>query len=431
MPEPRVLDLSPGPAEPHPIENFLGQIRQRYVENQDKSQLDEILQEYQANRNQENAWEDMQLRLETSDISPTRRLQAQNSLNNMRKTITEKDKALNASFNKGIKTAEERELEKQRLINDGYPIEEAEIYVDSPPSVKASLERNHRMEKARGIRMAPEQKESKVVQDQEIAPIEKESKIIPDQAPISKEKEWPEIAPPSKMIPAEQIKWQNNNEKENIKNLKEVEKKKKGYRDNGILIASMSKVNESKKLPSGLGKMVVIDRNTGDIRPTAQLAGQINPETELYVKNLKQYLKGAKDFFGARVTNFDVSSFMQQLPSLLNSEQGRRLILKQMQLVNDLESIHANELDEGIKHYGRNANYIDISRTVDERVATKEKVLLNKIDNVVDASKELEKMSKNPDKFRGSVLMQTDKGEWKAVKQDLVPKYESKGWSVY
>jgi hypothetical protein len=122
---------------------------------------------------------------------------------------------------------------------------------------------------------------------------------------------------------------------------------------------------------------------------------------------------------------------MQQLPSLLNDEQGRRVILKQMELVNDLESVHANELDSGLKHYGRKANYIDISRTVDEKVAGKEAELLNKIDQVVEASKELSRMADNPEKFHDSSLMITDEGKFKAVRKDLIPKYESKGWSVY
>lgn len=439
MPQVQVVDTTENQPEPTGLENFFSKLGKSYKDDSDRVQIGSLINEYKQNRQDANAWEDLQLGLETSTISPTKRLETQRSLNEMRKQITERDKSLNAQVKKGMKTEEERQSELQRLVNDGYPEEEAQIYVDSPPSVKASLERNHRMEKARGLRKTPNQKESPAVQDQQLAPTP-EAELVEGEpeAPAAAQKKatveedtWPELPPPPNMTHEEKIKWGNNNEKSNIKELKEVEKKKKAYRDNGILISSLTKGNESKKLPAGLGKLVVIDPDTGDIRPSAQLAGQINPETELYIKNLKQFLKGAKDFFGARVTNFDVSSFMQQLPSLLNSEQGRRVILKQMQLVNDLESVHANELDEGIKHYGRNANYIDISRTVDEKVATKEKALLNKIDNVVDASKELEKMSKNPDKFRGSVLMQTDKGDWKAVKKELVEKYESKGWSVY
>jgi len=40
-------------------------------------------------------------------------------------------------------------------------------------------------------------------------------------------------------------------------------------------------------------------------------------------------------------------------------------------------------------------------------------------------------MADNPDKFRDSSLMLTDDGKFKAVRKDLIPKYEAKGWSVY
>lgn len=442
MPSLQVVDTTRNDPGTHPVQEnlqtFFSKMGKDYKDKQDQVEIGNLISQYQQNREDANAWEDLQLGLEKSNIGPTKRLQTQQSLNDMKKLIIEKDKALNSKVKQGVKSAEDRQAEYENLINDGYPPEEAEIYVDSPPGVKQSLERNHRMEKARGLRGLPTQQKKQapksLTQESQLDLVGEEAALSPQELDLAKQvpvKEWPDVAPPENMIPAEKIKWENNNEKENIKSLKEVEKKKKAYRDNGILISSMTKGNESKKLPSGLGKMVVIDPDTGDIRPIAQLAGQINPETELYIKNLKQFLKGAKDFFGARVTNFDVSSFMQQLPSLMNSEQGRRVILKQMELVNDLEAIHANELDQGLKHYGRKANYLDISRIVDEKVAGKEAQLLTKIDNVVEASKEIEKMSKNPDKFRGAILMQTPEGEWKAVKESLKDKYEAKGWVVY
>ncbi len=438
MPALQVVNTTRDKPEPTGVPEFFSKVQKAYKDKEDKVEIDNLISQYQQNRENANAWEDLQLGLEKSNVAPTKRLETQKSLNEMKKTIIEQDKALNARFGKSMKSAEEKEVEYQRLLDDDYPPEEARIYVESPPGVKQSLERNHRMEKARGIRGSSSQKEALALQDQEVAssgvqeilPGQENAPTAPGEKLPAKENEWPEIPPPEKMLPAEKIKWQNNNEKENIKSLKEVETKKKAFRDTGLLINSMTKGNESGKLPSGLGKLVSIDLDTGDIRPLAQLAGQINPETELYVKNLKQFLKGAKEFFGARVTNFDVSSFMQQLPSLLNSEQGRRVILKQMELVNELESVHANELDKGIKHYGRNANYIDISRTVDEKVAAKESKLLGKIDNVVEASQFLEKMSKNPKLFKDTVLMEKD-GEFRAVKLEDVEKAKAKQWSEY
>lgn len=439
MPSLQVVNTTRDKPEPTGVQNFFSKLQKHYKEQQDNDTIGNLISEYQQNREQANSWEDLQLNLQKSNISPSKRLEAQQELNATRKNIIEKDKALNARMGKKLLSEEERAAEIQRLVDDGYPIEEAEIYVDQPPGVKQSLERNHRMERARKERLSKSEiaamEVDKAMPEKVQPPIGEVSESIPSQemVDLTKEqpkKEWDDLPKPPNMTTGERIKWENNNEKTNIKKLEEVETKKKGYKTNQGLIKSMTGLNESKKLPSGLGKMIQLNWETGDIDTKAQFLGLVNPETELYVKNLKQFLKGAKDFFGARVTNFDVTSFMQQLPSLLNSEQGRRLILKQMELVNDLESVHANEMDKGIKHYGRNANYIDISRTVDEKVSSKENKLLGKIDNVVEASTFIDKMAKNPKLFKDTVLMEKN-GEFRAVKKEDVEKAKAKEWSEY
>ena len=439
MPQLQVVNTTRDKPEPTGVQEFFSKLGKSYQEDRDKDEIGKILDEYKENRNNANAWEDLQLNLEKSNISPSKRLQTQDNLNKMKKTIIEQDKALNSKFNKGMLNVQERERQKTNLINAGWPEYAAEMYLDAPPGVKQTMEREHAELSGRGIRKPIDQQippdsnastPTNAPQPSEGA-IPNEPQISPD-ITINPAQEWPVPELPRNMTNSERIKWENENEKTNTKKLDEVEKKKKAYRDNGILIRSMTKVNESNKLPSGIGKALIINPETGDIRPTAQLLEQMNPETELYIKNLKQFLKGAKEFFGSRVTNFDVSSFMAQLPTLLNSEQGRRIILKQMEQVNELESIHTNELDKAIKHYGRDASYLNISKIVDNKIAEKESQLLGKIDRVVEASQELERMSKNPDKFRGSVLMETPEGKFKAVRKDLVDKYKtSKKWSVY
>src|SRR3990167_6568807 len=170
MPQIQVVDTTRNKPEPSALPEFFSKIQKAYKDKEDKVELDNLISEYQQNREDGNAWEDLQLGLEKSNISPTKRLETQKSLNDMRKTITNRDKSLNARMGKTMKSAEERESEYQKLLDDGYPAEEAQIYVDSPPGVKQSLERNHRMEKARGIRQSPSQKESPALQDQEQAP---------------------------------------------------------------------------------------------------------------------------------------------------------------------------------------------------------------------------------------------------------------------
>lgn len=449
MPQVQVINTTRDKPDPTGVEEFFSKLGKDYKDKEDQVEIGKLIGEYQQNRQDANAWEDLQLGLEKSNISPSKRLQTQQSLNEMKKTIIQRDKSLNEKVNKGILTQEEKERQKENLLKAGWPEYAADVYLDAPPGVKQTLEREHAELTSRGFRKplvtvpagvdnqpaqgdiaeespTPENVQAKgpIFVDDEETPMEK--KDAKSAAPIPKD-EWPAPEIPNNITPAEKVKWENNNEKENNKELKETQTKKKAHAQNDILINSMTQVNDSKKLPSGLGK-AIIDPSTGDIRPVAQLAGIVNPETQLYVKNLKQWLKGAKDFFGARVTNFDVSSFMAQLPSLLNSEQGRRLILKQMKYVNDLEAIHNNTLNEGLKKYGRNANYNQVVQVADKKVAEREQDLLGKINNLVEASKFINKTAENPEKFKGTTVMQTPKGKFRAVPNDRVDDLKKKQW---
>jgi len=449
MPSLQVVDTTERPPEPTGVEQFFSKLGKSYKDQSDRVEIGKLLQDYKQNRQSANAWEDLQLGLEQSDISPSSRLETQQSLNEMRKLITERDKTLNARVNKGILTQQEKERQRDNLIKAGWPEYAADQYLDSQPGVQQALERDHLALVERGLRKPlvrvpagvdnQPQTDSPVTVPDASSPsgerpvfvdepeTKQEKAAAKAQNPIP-ENEWPAPIQPGNMTNAERVKWENSNEKENNKELKETGDKKKALRSNDILIKSMTDVNDGGYLPSGVGKMLIVDPETGDIKPSAQLLKLNNPQTELYVKNLKQWLKGAKDFFGARVTNFDVTSFMQQLPSLLNSEQGRRLILKQMKYVNDLESLHNNTLNEALRKYGRTANFNQLSDIVTNKVSTQEEDLMGKVNNLVAASKDIETMAKNPDMFRNHVLMQTPKGKFRAVPQEKVDDLKKKKW---
>ena len=218
MPQVQVVDTTENKPEPTGIQEFFSKLGKSYRDEADRIEIGKILDEYKANREDANAWEDLQLNLEKSNISPSKRLETQKSLNEMRKLIIEKDKALNSKVSKGIKSQEDRQAELQRLINDGYPEEEAEIYVDSPPGVKASLERNHRMEKARRVRKSPGKNNISLPNPESLEMVE-ETGLLPTKSPVIdeiEEIEWPDLPSPINMTHEERIKWGNNNEKTNI-----------------------------------------------------------------------------------------------------------------------------------------------------------------------------------------------------------------------
>jgi len=107
----------------------------------------------------------------------------------------------------------------------------------------------------------------------------------------------------------------------------------------------------SPHLPEGVSR-VLIDPETGDMRPSAQIAGLVNKETQEYSKIFSRFQNRAKDTFGSRVTNFDLQSYMKQFPGLLNTQEGREGIFSLMRINLELDNLYDNALDQVYKKYG-------------------------------------------------------------------------------
>jgi hypothetical protein len=90
------------------------------------------------------------------------------------------------------------------------------------------------------------------------------------------------------------------------------------------------------KFPSTLtAAMFTKDGRLSDIGKS-----QLSKEAQEAVKLTTSQIRHAKDSFGARVTNFDAQTYLDTLPTLLNSAEGRRQILRDLQIVNKLNEHH-------------------------------------------------------------------------------------------
>jgi len=105
----------------------------------------------------------------------------------------------------------------------------------------------------------------------------------------------------------------------------------------------------------------------GELTPLA--SSQLSPEAQESVKLISDELSGAKDTFGARVTNFDLQSYMKRLPTLLNTAEGRRRVLRDLRLMNEINQTHDEGILNIIDRYG-GAGKISISKA--ERIFKKE-----------------------------------------------------------
>lgn len=353
---------------------------------------------------------------------------------------------------------ENNELLEQSLEQDGMPDYEAKLFTRSPKAVQSRIMANHQEQKARGLRQPIAQPQQGVPQQQQVQPqpeqgqqqapqepqpVQEQGEVGPEIAPpkevekaieqvTPKKDEWPKVEPPPETTYAEKEKWRTKNADFNNKELKELNKKRKTRAESLAKTNRLTTLNDSGKIPDGAGR-IVINPNTGEPYAVASLLGLVNPETQVFVKTINDYLSVAKDFFGGRVTDFDIKAFKSRLPNLLNTQDGRRMIIEQMKLMEELQAVYDEELEKGFKHYGRNASYDQITKVVDEKVELRQQEVIKKINSLDKASKMLGVMQKDPSK-KNHTLMQSPpskeypEGQWKAVPNDKVNEAKGRQW---
>jgi hypothetical protein len=79
---------------------------------------------------------------------------------------------------------------------------------------------------------------------------------------------------------------------------------------------------------------------------------KLQPEASQFVKNIYSRLQNAKDTFGARVTNFDVQAYLNQLPNLMMSPESRRAVLKDLMVTNKINQLHTKGVLDIMDRYG-------------------------------------------------------------------------------
>lgn len=368
----------------------------------------------------------------------------------------------NRIANEKLKTKENNEVLKQSLRADGMPEWEVQLFGDSPKGVQGQIMRSHQDQRSRGIRqplaqglpqqaqpLQPEQGQPQPNQGQQQAPqepqpVQEQGEVGPEIAPpkevekaidqiTPKKDEWPKVESPPGTTYAEKEKWRTKNQDFNNKELKLLSTKSKSRVESLAKTNRLTTLNDSGKIPENLSR-IVINPDTGEPYAVASLLGLVNPETQTFVKTINDYLSVAKDFFGGRVTNFDIGAFKSRLPSLLNTQEGRRMIIEQMKLMEELQSVYDSEMEKGLTHYGRNASYSDIKNIVDEKVTERQEQVISKINDLDKATEMLTVMQKNPSKFKNTTLMksppsqQFPEGQWKAVPNNKVNEAKGREW---
>lgn len=155
-----------------------------------------------------------------------------------------------------------------------------------------------------------------------------------------------------------------------------------------------------------------------------------SPEAQLFLKTVNDFTVNAKDSFGARVSNFELDRFMQRLPTLANSEQGRAMILRQMKIINEMNLLRNQTLQNVFEEYGgiRNIDYDEAERVAEKTIKPQMQQLKKEmitLDRSLDAMHN-EKLQKNKKKVpTDSVAVQRSDGTTGYIPKNKLKKFLS------
>ncbi len=189
----------------------------------------------------------------------------------------------------------------------------------------------------------------------------------------------------------------------------------------------LEELDESGKVGQGVHNLN-INPKTGDLL----LPKAATPEEQLFVKTVNDFTVKAKDSFGARVTNFELDRFMQRLPTLANSQEGRKLIIRQMKIINQLNAMEKKAIQGVFDQYGvRNIDYVDAENKARTQIKDQKEALRKEFLNLEQlAKKEDSQLVENVKQkvLSGYIAMRKPDGTIKQFPEKNVPNLEEKGY---
>jgi len=117
----------------------------------------------------------------------------------------------------------------------------------------------------------------------------------------------------------------------------------KAAREFNMRLGRMENLN-NKKLDSA-GKAAIIDTVKHGLWGVGiDLTSLLNPDSQEFKKLTNDFLKNAKTFFGSRVTQGEIGLFLETVPSLLQSREGRNRVIQNMKLLNKGALLYKKEM---------------------------------------------------------------------------------------
>jgi hypothetical protein len=204
------------------------------------------------------------------------------------------------------------------------------------------------------------------------------------------------------LLPEEKIARGKERYSSGLKEYQEATTKLHGMARDKERLDILENLNKSEKLPKNIARLNV------DKEGNLKLPFLGSPEAQRYVKTLNEFSAGAKDTFGSRVTNFDLAQYLKRYPTLLNTAEGRRQLIDQMKIVNQINSVYYKNLK---KIYDKAGG----SRNIDSDAASRfaEQLSEPQVKKLSEKFNQIGQFSSKPaaSEFKGKKIRDKETGE--------------------
>jgi len=142
------------------------------------------------------------------------------------------------------------------------------------------------------------------------------------------------------------------------------------------------------------------------------------PDSQEFRKLETDFLRDAKNIFGARVTNFEMSQFLKSIPSLSQSKEGRERVIRNLKIFNEAALARSKAMKEIVKE-NKGVPPFDLMEKLDEKLSPRIDKLMEDFRKGTATVEELP----NPAQYKDRKIRNTDTGkilqsdgkEWKEI----------------
>lgn len=161
----------------------------------------------------------------------------------------------------------------------------------------------------------------------------------------------------------ESAKEQAEIDKETLPEYKAIIKEAKAAKDNNKRLERMEELNEKGSLGVPLFNSVIVSAS-----PYLDVSSLMSADAQEFNKLSNDFIKSAKEIFGSRITDNDLKAFLKTVPTLAQTQEGRRRVIRSLKSANEASLLKKNALDELLKeNKGKRPRNLEL--LIEEKIA--------------------------------------------------------------